>query len=200
MPLNPLMGGYGSSSQTSWLGQHESQYDSGAAMQQMLAQEQWDWQKKLYGEQTAASREAAGGISAMIDQYNQAYGEAKTANEQRYQNMLGIANQTTGQRAADVRDAYGRLESSMMQNLARTGMANTTVAPTMKMGVEREKQSSLNRLADEMQGTKLGIMERREDEYPQSDIILELVRALGQGGSGAGGTAIYNALSNLQVG
>jgi len=175
-------------------------YDSGAAMQQRLAQEQWDWQKKIYGQQAAAARQGATGLSGMIDQYNQAYGEAKAANEQRYQQMLGIADQTTGQRMADIRGDYGQQSSDVMQRLARLGLANTTIAPTMQMGINREKHASLNRAADQMQQTKLGIMERRTDEYPQSDIILKLAGMLGQGGGGAGAGGIVNALSNLRLG
>jgi hypothetical protein len=165
--------------------------------QTKMAQEQWDWQKRMYEQQARQQQQAGGSLSNLINQYNRGYGAAKSANEQRYQEMLGIADRTTGQRAADVRSGYAGREADIMQQLARTGMANTTVAPTMGLGVEREKQSALNRLADEMQGTRLGIMERREDEYPSSDVIISLVNALAQGGGGAGA---YNMLGNLKIG
>jgi len=183
--------------QRSLQGRQQMMESQASRTQQNIAGEQWDWQRKIYGEQAAAAKEAAGGLAGMVEQYNTAYGEARAANEARYQQMLGIADQTTGQRAADVRSDYGQQESSMMQGLARQGMAGTTVGATMKTGIQREKQSSLNRLADQMQGTKLGIIERREDEYPQSDILLQLAQALGQGGGGAG---IWSALSNMRTG
>lgn len=170
-----------------------------AAFQQALAASQWKMQRDIYGRQTAAAQEAASGLTGMVEQYNVAYGEARTANEARYQQMLGITDQTTGQRAADIQGAYGQQSSNIMQRLARQGLAGTTIAPTMGMGVEREKQSALNRLADQMQQTKLGIIERREDEYPRSDIIMQLAGALGQGGGGAGATGIYGALTGMRV-
>jgi len=194
-----LGSGYGTSTQQGLYGATEGAYDSGAAMQQRLAQEQWDWQKKIYGQQQGLAGQMGEGLSGMVSQYNQAYGEAKTANEQRYQQMLGIADQTTGQRQADITSAYGQKSSGIMQRLAKLGMANTTVAPTMQMGVDREREAALDRSADQMQQTKLGIMERRTDEYPKSDIIMQLAQALGQGG-GAGGMSALSALTGMRTG
>jgi hypothetical protein len=172
-------------------------------------------------------------FSRVAGAYSQAYGQARAANEQRYQLMLRIADQdrarriglseqqldlakqTTGQRAADIRSAYGEQESDMMQRLARTGMANTTVAPTMQMGVARERESSLNRLADTMQqtrlgilqrrgeigqGTRLGIMERRTDAYPDQSALVEAAKSMSSGYGAAGTTAAMSALSGLYGG
>jgi len=141
------------------------------------------WTMAPYGQ---ADRDRAGamaatgsGMSQMVEAFNKAYADAKAANEQRYQQMLGIADQTTNQRAADVRQAYGQQQSDMMQQLARSGLAGTTIAPTMKMGVARERESALNRLADEMQQTKLGIIERREDMYPDRGALQSLIAGMG---------------------
>lgn len=171
-----------------------------AQFNQKMAQEQWNWQKKLYGQQQVAAGQIGQGLSGLIGQFNQAYGEAKSANEQRYQEMLGITDTTTGQRAADIRGDYAGQQSNMMQRLASLGMANTTIAPTMGMGIRREEQAALDRSADTLQGTRLGIMERRTDEYPKSDIIMQLVQALGQGGGPSAAGGIAQALSNMRIG
>lgn len=105
-------------------------------------------------------------MSKMVSSYNQAFAEAKAANERRYQQMLGITAKTTGQRGIDIRGDYAQREAAAMQQLARLGMSGTTIAPTLGMGFEREQSAALDRLADEMQGTKLGIIERRQDPYP----------------------------------
>jgi len=171
-----------------------------ALAQQGLAEAQWKFQKQAYKQQTAGAQQAATGLSSMVGQYNQAYGEAKTANEARYQQMLGITDQTSGQRAADIRSDASGQQSDMMQRLASLGMSNTTVAPTMGAGIEREKQAALDRSADALQGRKLGIMERRTDEYPKSDMIMALVQALGSAGVGGGGGDIMSALSGMRTG
>ena len=171
-----------------------------AIAQREMAQEQWDWQKRIYGQQARMASQAGAGLTGMIDQYNTAYGEAKTANEARYQDMLGITDRTSGQRSADIRSDFAGQQSNMMQRLAGLGMANTTVAPTLGAGIERDKQAALDRSADSLQGTRLGIMERKTDAYPESDMIMALVQAIGQGGGGGGIGGILQALSGMRSG
>jgi hypothetical protein len=115
---------------------------------------------------------------AMIE-YQLAYNEARKANEDRYQEMLNIADRTTGQRAADIQTAYNAKAAAGQQRLVNTGLANTTVAPTMALGYEREKQAALDRNADAQQQTRLGIMERRTDDYPDSGVLLNLLQYYG---------------------
>jgi len=140
-------------------------------------------------------QQAASGLSSLVSSYNQAYEQAKAANEQRYQQLLGIADQTTQQRAADVRSAYGQQSADVMQQLARTGMANTTVAPTMQMGIQREQQSALDRLADQMQQTKMGVIERRTDAYPDQGALMQTLQSLGQGYDPG---SVFQALGRLR--
>jgi len=114
----------------------------------------------------------------LVNEYNKAYNEAKTANETRYNQMLGLIDQNTGQRMSDVRSDYMRNGSDIMQQLARLGMSNTTVAPTMQFGNQREMQSALDRTSDELMGTRLGVMERRTDAYPDLSAVAALASQL----------------------
>ncbi|MFA5186704.1 MAG: hypothetical protein WC551_09530 [Patescibacteria group bacterium] len=158
-----------------------------------------EWSGLQSTQYKSPSSDVLGGLQSLVSNYNQAYGAAKSANEARYQQMLDIANQTTQQRAADIRTSYGEQSSNIMQQLARLGMANTTVAPTMQQGVEREQQSSLNRLADEMQQTKLGIIERRQDAYPDLSSIQSIIAGVGsQYGGGQGLSSMLQALAGLR--
>ncbi len=167
--------------------------------QQVMAEDQWQFQKKMYQDRMAAAAEGGSSLSSLVNQYNTAYTDARTANEQRYQEMLGITDQTSGQRQADIRQDYLGQQSDMMQQLARLGMGNTTIGANLGAGVQREMQGSLNRAADTMQGTRLGIMERRTDEYPSNEIILALAQQLGQS-SGTGQGGMFQALSGMQQG
>lgn len=144
--------------------------------------------------------EAVSGVNRLVESYNTAYGEARGANEARYQQLLGITDQTTGQRAADIRGDAESERSDLQQGLARTGLANTTVSPTLTAGVRRREQESLNRLADQMQGTKLGIIERREDQYPDAASLQSSLAGLSEGYGGKGVSALYGALGNIQQG
>lgn len=148
---------------------------------------------------SSPSGEVQGGLQSLVANYNQAYGQAKAANEARYQQMLRIADQTTNQRAADITSDSASASASAMQNLARLGMANTTVAPTLKMGFDREKNESLNRNADQMQQTKLGIIERRADDYPDLSSLQSIIAGIGsQYGGGSGIATMLQALAGIR--
>ncbi len=178
-------------------------------------------------------QEAVAGLGSLVSSYNQAYGQARQANEQRYQQllnisrqetqrrqgilggMLDVAGQTTQQRATDIRQEGQERESNVMQQLARQGMSGTTVAPTLREGVRAGTEANLNRLADTMQqtklgimqqqaapqrGTELGIMERRTDRFPELGALTSAFGAVGQGFGGAGTSAAIKALSKLRQG
>lgn len=139
------------------------------------------------------------GLNKLVESYNEAFTSAKEANEARYQEMLGITDRTTGQRQQDIRSDAARELASQQSGLARLGMAGTTVAPTMAAGVKRREQEALNRAADAGQQTRLGIMERRTDAYPDTGLLAGAFQSVGSGFGGAGMTAMFNAMSNLQL-
>ena len=109
-------------------------------------------------QQKKEMQQARGRQSAMFGQMQEQSRTAEAASQAKYQEMLGVAGETTGQRQADIRQDYTSRAADITQQQARLGMSGTTVGTSLRGGVEREKQSSLNRLADTMQQTKLGIM------------------------------------------
>ena len=160
------------------------------------------WQMEQAKSKAGREQEAAAGVGdsmqAMIENYNRAFGEAKTQNEARYQQQLGIADATTGQRMADVRSAFGRQGADIQQRLTGLGMANTTVAPTMQMGVAREREAALNRTADEMQQTKLGIIGAREDRYPDLGSLQSTMAGAASGTVTPQVAAMLKAFGNIR--
>ncbi len=109
-----------------------------------------------------------------VSAYNRSFASANEANESRYQELLGIANATTGQRAKDITADFSNQQSMAMQNLASLGLANTSGASTIRGGFGRKKNAALDRLADQMQQTKLGIIERRTDKIPDLASLVSL--------------------------
>ncbi len=133
------------------------------------------------------------------------------------QEMLGTLGSISQQEAADIRSEYGQQRSNIMQQLARQGMSGTTVAPTMSLGVQREQSAALNRLADMFARTKLGvqsqeaaamdqlrqqrlgIIERREDRYPDLASLQSIIAGIGsQYGGGMGIPAMLSALASIK--
>lgn len=157
------------------------------------------WRRPMMTTYNSPSEDVTGGLESLVQNYNQAYGKAKAANEARYQQMLRIADQTTQQRAADVRSDYGQETSNVMQQLAQLGLSNTTIAPTLRQGIQRKQGEALNRLADQMQQTKLGIIERRNDEYPDAASLQSIIAGVGsQYGQGQGLSAMLQALAGMR--
>ena len=204
----------------------------GAQEQQMgMAREQWDWAKRLFGQQAAAQKAAVPAMQKLVESFNVGTAGAKKSNLQRYQEMLGISRgetarqagvqqrmldlvgRTTGQREADIRGEGVSRDADVMQCLGRTGLAGTSGATTERAGVRRGTSEALNRLADQMQGTRLGvlggmaqprrggelgIMERRTDRYPDPNLLMSLATGLGQSGGG-GMASMINALSGMRL-
>lgn len=175
----------------------------GSAEQERQAAEQRvtsERQRVEAQQQEQATRNTAA-MQGLVESYNQAYGAARESNEARYQQLLGIANETTGQRQVDITSGFQQQSSDAMQQLARLGMSNTTIAPTLQQGFERERQSALNRAADEGQQTKLGIIERREDAFPDLGSLQSILVGLGsQSGGGFGTAGTLGALGNIRQG
>lgn len=109
-------------------------------------------------------------------QVQQQQTSARTANEQRYQQMLritdedyareaggyqamlGTISQETGQRAADIRSRTTEQVEEYRQQQSRLGLSNV-YQPSIVGGIEREGQESLNRLTDQLLGRKLGVQQ-----------------------------------------
>ena len=172
-------------------------------MQAKTAQKSLDEQIREYDTgqkalQTSAGQ-AASGITNLVNEYNQAYATAKGEYEQRYNQMLGVVDSTTGQQAADINTQYGQQSAKNTQNLARLGMGNTTVGNTLALGTQSQQSQALNRLADTMQATKLGIISGHETDKELAPDNSALLAGISSGTSAAGsyGGTITQALSGL---
>jgi len=141
-------------------------------------QRQFGLREKFYRDIMGQQQQATGGLTGMINQYNQAFQAARAQNEAKYQQQLGAVGQTSGQQRADVISQYQGQRAGAMQNLARLGMSGTTIAPTLQSGIQREQQSALNRISDQELAAKLGIMQGFEYKYPEPGITQAAIQAM----------------------
>ncbi len=84
-----------------------------------------------------------------------------TGRQGRFQEMMNVLNQRTGQRGEDIRGSARGRSAAISQQLARIGMGNTTVGTSLRGGVERDMQAELRREADTQQGARLGVLGQR---------------------------------------
>jgi hypothetical protein len=138
------------------------------------------------------------GLSKLIGNYNRAYQEAKTANEARYQQALGILNQNTGQRLADIRSDAGNEQASIFQRLARSGLGGSSVGNVEAAGVTRRMNEELNRTSDALAAQKVGLIERRQDPYPDQGSLAELVMGIGGTMGAKGLKSLTGALAGMK--
>jgi hypothetical protein len=169
-----------------------ARFGTAAAKQQLL------WAREDRATTQASASGVGDSMAAMIDNYNLAFGEAKEANEARYQQQLGIADATTGQRMADVRSSFGQRGADITQQQNRLGMGNTTVGASLQAGNLREQNAALDRTADQMQQTKLGIIGGREDAFPDLGSLQSTLAGAASGTMTPQVAAMLKAFGNIR--
>lgn len=139
---------------------------------------------------------------ALLKNYNQAYGDAKNANQTMYNNVLGgygdleskvggqyntLSNNVLdsykqngqgllagynqryndamsnlagagAQETADINQSAQAQGANIQQGLVNSGLAGTTVAPTLAIGNEKNKQAELGRLNESLRQQRLSTM------------------------------------------
>lgn len=146
----------------------------------------------------------AGAISDIAGAHQQQYDAASAANEERYQEIHGGYSdlhdrtmESLGERSeqglADIGTAYSGERARVGQSMASRGLYGTSVLDATNLGLTSEQTAAENRFQDEQlreqrvtdigltQG-RLGFMERREDTYPDSGVLMNLMQMLGQAG------------------
>jgi len=125
------------------------------------------------------------------------YNAAKAANKAReieigagYQTRYSEAMKTLegmgAQESKDITSAYGNLAASQQQDLTSRGFGGTTIMPTMRAGVERQKTDALARLNERLRtqklgyqtglsGDYLGFRERVTDAYPDINTLAQYI-------------------------
>ena len=139
---------------------------------------EFDAQMQLYRDMFAGYQQQGQGTTSLINTYNQAFNAAKVEQQGRYQSTLGALGSMTGQRESDIRSDYAKQQANALQNLNRLGMGNTTIGSTLSQGSQREQQSSLNRLTDQMVQERLGVEKAFPTVFPQSDITVATIGAM----------------------
>jgi len=137
------------------------------------------------------------------DEQQTAQDEAKATNESRYTDILAkygtryntamSSLQGLGDQAKkDVGATYRRAGASANQSLINSGLHSTTIAPAVSNQIARQETDALGRVNESLRRERLGyqtgmskemldFMERREDEYPNDNLYVQLMNQLGQG-------------------
>ena len=166
-----------------------------------------DYTRRLYAareeELQAAARKSkiAAAQGKVMDDWQASYDEAKTANEERYQDILkgygdrydtaisSLQGLGDAEKSA-LENAYRISGSQQQQSLVNSGLASTTIRPAVMQQNEKQKQTALSGVNERLQREKIGLQtglsgdtlafkERREDAYPDQSYYLELLKQAG---------------------
>lgn len=172
----------------------------------------------LYGQSSwgaAAGAGAGGGIGTspqdLISQYQTAYDQAKSANETRYNEILGgyrsrrdraLADlQGSGdQERKDIAQRVSNFAGKLNQSNVDRGLAGTSAMGATGVAATKMQNDEEGRLNERLRQQRIGLdtgldqdtlqfMERRNDTYPDFEMLSRLSQGMG-GASGGGGLTI----------
>ena len=117
-----------------------------------------------------------------IDQYQQAIDDANENNESRYNEALGNLDGVGKQQRADINQRFDSGRTAVNQSLVDSGLANSTVLPTMRQGVERNRQGALGSMEANLARERNQIIGSRNDTGPSLEFMYQMMLNKGQGG------------------
>ena len=149
---------------------------------------------------------SAGLVGNLAQNFQSAYDEARSANVGRFEEIKGEysslydrvmaaedARSTQGE--ADIRGEFADIGAREQQSFVDRGLYNTSAATGAQTATDRAATEAVNRFRDTgidrrsgydigLTGERLGFIERREDEYPNSGLLASLAQAVGAAGPG----------------
>ena len=146
---------------------------------------QWSQQHQQLTRERLAQAEAGASARRLAAQAQTASDEATAANESRYQEILSGYGISRDAEAADIRSDWQGQATQGDQDLISSGLAGTTVRPTMRAAYQRGETADLGRLNERVRRDRLGFMERRTDAYPNQGLLAQIMASIGAGGAAA---------------
>ncbi len=166
--------------------------------------------RRFYNYQQAVSQQKLSQVQQAImeakkntltTEYQTAYDEAKAANEERYEdilgryetrysNAMGQLEGLGGAARADVERGYARSGAAANQAMVNRGLYSTTIAPAVQSQNAEAQARSMALLNEQLRREQLGystgmsremldFMERRTDDYPSESLYVQLMNQLG---------------------
>lgn len=128
-------------------------------------------------------------LNQLIGQLTGGQEQARTANVQRFQDIMGMLEGIGTQTGADIEERGERYLQALGQQMVSSGLSTTTAPIDPAMAIMRETGGEQRRLQEMLAGLKGGFMERREDVGPDigmyANLLSQLGLAQGQIGGGA---------------
>lgn len=118
----------------------------------------------------------------LIDQIQAAQKKANKANEERYQQILGLLSGlgTAGRERISRQTAQQQAQAT--QSLITRGLGSTTITEAARRGIASDAELARQQLEESIAIQKAGVMERRQDIGPDWAMYANLLQAAAAGG------------------
>jgi hypothetical protein len=123
---------------------------------------------------------ASPGLQDILKQLQQAQTSANAANEQRYQDILGLYSNLGKTGTAQIQENEAQQQAKATQDLTSRGLGNSTVTSSVSRGIANDAQFAQQALQEQIAGQKAGVMERRTDQGPNMSMYANLLQQASQ--------------------
>jgi hypothetical protein len=123
---------------------------------------------------------ASTGLLDVIKQLQQAQNKANTANEQRYQDILGQYSNLGQAGMTQIGQQEQQGLASNTQGMISRGLSNTTVGDASARGISSDAELKRQQLQEGVAQQKAGVMERRTDQGPDMGMYANLLQKASQ--------------------
>lgn len=118
-------------------------------------------------------------LNRLIQDTIAAQQRANQANEQRFQQLLGLSDQFGQTGRQDAQSAAIRQQAQAQQSLISRGLGNTTILDAANRGVQSDFQRQLLDVNERVAQQRAGIIERRDDVGPDLNALIALAQQTG---------------------
>ena len=136
----------------------------------------WDMQDRNWLEIQRQQAYQGGDASGLVKEFNRATASAREANESRYQELLRLNEEVSGQQAKDTAADFTRRQANEMQRLTGLGLSGTSGAGVISQGFGRKQSEALATLADKRRRGRGDIIEGRQDIPPSLASLVGLAQ------------------------
>jgi hypothetical protein len=143
---------------------------------------------------------ASSGLLGILNQLQAAQTSANTANEQRYQDILGLYGGMGTAGEARIGQAETQAQAKSTQDLTARGLGNTTITGAMSRGIANDAENSRQALSEQVAMGKAGVMERRTDQGPDMSMYAGLIQKATAGQQQAPRQATQNIGADFNAG
>lgn len=111
------------------------------------------------------------GLQTLLQSLQGQRDAANEANERRYAEMLGMAEQYGASHGQRIDDSAVRAGAAAQSSAIRRGLGNSTIVDSLQRGVERDRLQSRSELEDRQRRMRLDVMAQRQDRGPDASML-----------------------------